>query len=485
VLAAQPSSPAATASSTIPSQSVPAAAMAPPATASRKATIRIRVRGPMGGAYPAAPTPPSRSRRLAPMTITNARLAETRARTDQALLREVIEALAPIERLAGSEGEHQAAEWIAERLGAAGAPARVEEERFRDGFAGMIARLAAVSAGAGALALSGRSRRLAAALAAGAGALIADDISNGLRPWRRATVPEKTTGHVSAGLGDPEAERTLVVMAHHDAARGGLVFDPTMQRRLGESLPGIVERIDTSLPQWWALLGGPVLVAAGAASGQRGVTAAGTAASALGTALMVQMQRSPVVPGANDNLSAVAVLVALAEALRERPPRGLRVLLASCGAEEVLQGGVYGFCRRHLAGLDRERTWMLNIDTVGSPGLVLLEGEGPVVMEDFFDVTWRDLIADVATRERIPIRRGMRSRASTDSVVPSRMGIPTACLVSVNRYKALSNYHQPTDTPERVSYPTVACAADLAVAVARELAAPPAEADDGGKRRSE
>ena len=185
---------------------------------------------------------------------------------------------------------------------------------------------------------------------------------------------------------------------------------------------------------------------------------------------MADIERSPVVPGANDNLSAVAVLVALAEALRERPLQGVRVILASCGAEEVLQGGVYAFCERHLAPLDRERTWVLNIDTVGSPGLVLLEGEGPIVMEDFFDVTWRDLISDVAERERIPMRRGMRARTSTDSVIPSRMGIPTACLVSVNRYKGLSNYHQPSDVPKNIAYPTVACAADLAEALARELA---------------
>jgi Iap family predicted aminopeptidase len=66
----------------------------------------------------------------------------------------------------------------------------------------------------------------------------------------------------------------------------------------------------------------------------------------------------------------------------------------------------------------------------------------------------------------------MRSRFSTDAVVPSRMGIPTACVVSLDRYKGLSNYHRPSDTPERLSYPTVACAADLVEAVARELEVP-------------
>ena len=113
---------------------------------------------------------------------------------------------------------------------------------------------------------------------------------------------------------------------------------------------------------------------------------------------------------------------------------------------------------------------MLNLDSVGSPELVLLEGEGEIVMEDYFDRDWRDLIARVADREGIPMRRGMRSRASTDTVIPSRMKIPTACLVSMDHYKGISNYHRPTDTPENLSYPTVACAADLALAVARELA---------------
>ena len=164
------------------------------------------------------------------------------------------------------------------------------------------------------------------------------------------------------------------------------------------------------------------------------------------------------------------MIVALAEALRERPVEGLRVHLVSVGAEEVLQGGIYGYCERHLAGMDREQTWFLNVDTVGSPSLALVEGEGCVVMEDYYDRPWRDLIARVADRDGIPLRRGMRARTSTDAVIPSRMGVPTASIVSIDRYKALSNYHRMTDTPENLIYPTVACAADLAEAVARELA---------------
>ena len=306
----------------------------------------------------------------------------------------------------------------------------------------------------------------------GAAALIADDIQNGFRPWRKAVMEEKTTTNVVAQLGDPEAERTLVILGHHDAAHTGQVFDPTLLSVLGERFPGIIERIDTSLPQWWGLMAGPLMVAAGAATGRRKLAATGALVSAAGAALMEDIQRGEVVPGASDNLSSVAAMVALAEALKERPVPGLRVILASCGAEEILQGGIYGFCERRLAPLDREHTWVLNLDTVGSPSLVLLEGEGPVIMEDFFDIGWRDLIARVAEREGIPMRRGMRARASTDTVIPSRMGYPTACLVSVNRNKALDNYHMPSDTSENIRWATIGAATDLVEALARELALP-------------
>ena len=387
-------------------------------------------------------------------------------------LREVIERLAPLEREAGSQGEREAAELIAERLERVGCDVAVDEERFHNGFAGMMAALAGVGALAGAAVLSGsrKASRAGALAGATAAALIADDASNGARPLRRALARERTTWNVVAETGDREAQRTLVLLAHHDAAHTGALFDQSLQRLLVRAFPGVVERWDTALPIWWPAVGFPALASWGAASGRRGLAVSGFVGSALSAALLLDIHRSPVVPGANDNLTAVASLVALAEAFHARPLAGVRVMLVSCGAEEVLQGGIYGFARRHLARLDPERTWVLNLDTLGSPELILLEGEGPFVMEDYFDRGFRDLIARTADRLEVPLRRGMRARSSTDAVVPSRRCFPTATLSSMDRYKALSNYHQPSDEPSRVDYGTVAGAVTLAEAVARRLA---------------
>lgn len=406
------------------------------------------------------------------MSVTNAALTEAATRTPEATLREVVESLAPLERLAGSDGERQAAEWIAKRLTAAGSTARIEEERYLEGYAPVIAKLSALGVAAGLVGLTRRGRAPGIVGGVAAAGLIADDISNGRRPARRVLAGERTTWNVVAEAGDRAAKRTIVILAHHDAARTGRIFDSPLQPWLVDRLPGIVERVDTSLPQWWGVVGAPALAAVGAALGRRGLTATGTALGVVAAAVLMDVASSPVVPGANDNLSGVAVLVALAEALRERPVKGIRVVLASLGAEEVLQGGIHGFARRHLASLDREQTWVLVPDSVGSPSLTMLEGEGPMVMEDYYDRGLRDLVARLADREGLPLRRGMRSRFSTDAVIPSRMGIPTVAFASLDRNKALSNYHLPSDTPENVLYPTVALMTDLAETVTRALATP-------------
>jgi Peptidase family M28 len=388
-----------------------------------------------------------------------------------ALLREVVEELAPLERRAGSGDEREAAERLCARLRGLGLDARVEEVPFRDGYARQLLPLGAAGAVTGALALAGGTRLpavLAGTLAAGA---IADDAANGRRHWRRLVTRPQTTANVIAEAGDPDAERTLVLLAHHDAAPTGRVFDPSFQRTLARHFPALVQRTNASLPLWWPIIAAPALVALGAATRRRALLAAGTVASLVTTALGADIARHRIVPGANDNLSGVAVLAGLAERLRAAPVEGLRVLLCSCGAEEVLQGGIYHFVDTHLRRLDPARTWVLNVDTVGSPRLVLLEGEGVLGIEDYTDPAFRDLIAATAADTGVPLTRGQRARSSTDSVIPSRAGYATATLTSFEPdTKLLSNYHLPSDTPENLDFGTVAQALDVSEALARRLA---------------
>jgi hypothetical protein len=389
----------------------------------------------------------------------------------QQALRLVIEDLATLRRGAGSEGEREAARRLADHLRAAGAgDVRVEDVPFRPGYAKVLLWLNVIAAAAGMVALR-RGRALGAGVvSAMCGLLVADDVANGRRLWRTVATRRGRTTNVVAVAGDPSAERTLVVLAHHDAAPTGVVFDQRPQKWLARRFPGLVARADTSAPLWWPIIGAPLLIALGALTGRRGITRAGLGAVATTTAPGADIARDRIVPGANDNLSGCAALVALARR-RDLP---VRVLLASCGAEEVLQGGIYAFRDDHLRSLDPSRTWVLNLDTIGSPELIMVEGEGTLRVRDYPDPGFRDLIADAARRVSAELRRGCRARSSTDAVIPSKAGFPTATLCSWDpATKCLTDYHLPSDTPDRLHYATIERAVDVVAAVAQDLVAQP------------
>jgi Peptidase family M28 len=392
----------------------------------------------------------------------------------KSVLHEVVETLAALDRTPCSPGERQAAEWLAERLRAVDrVQVALEDEPSWGTFPPTATGLGLLGMLGAALVL--RERRMTGALLAAATfAGILDEAQNGPRILRRLVRRRRTTVNVIARAGEEQAQRdTLVVLAHHDAPQTGMLFDQTLQRRLYELAPQLLARAKKPLPQWWLGLAGPLCTIAGALARRRRLARAGLALGALGGALVADVWRSQTVQGANDNLSGVAALVALAEMLRERPIPGMRVLLVSCGAEETLQDGVRAFLARHRHELEPGRTSFINLDTVGSPHLVMLEGEGPVWMEDYSGPWLRDLLATQAQLLEVDLERGFRARASTDSVIPSRAGYPIATLVSVTDWRSPANYHLPSDIPANLDYATVADATRLVYGVAEALAPAP------------
>jgi hypothetical protein len=392
------------------------------------------------------------------------------------VLREVIETLAPLDRTPCSAGEREAAEWLRRRFDAVtGVEAASEEEPSWGTFPPTATALGVVGVAAAMLVLA-RRRGAGALVAALSIAGIVDEAQNGPRLLRRAVRRRRSTVNVVARAGDPDAERTLVVIAHHDAAQTGIIFDQALVRRLHERWPERIGAVKTSLPNWWVGLAGPIGTLAAAATGTRFGARWALAVGVFATALAADVWRSKTVPGANDNLSGVAALVALAELIAAEPPRGLRVLLVSCGAEETLQDGIRAFVARHARELPPERTSFINLDQVGSPNMAMLEAEGPVWMEDYPGAWLRDEIARCAEALEIPLERGFRARSSTDGVIPARRGHATATLFSLTDWRTIAEYHLPSDLPENIDYTTVGRAVRLVRAVIDELQGAPGAA---------
>ncbi|HEY4811189.1 MAG TPA: M28 family peptidase [Solirubrobacteraceae bacterium] len=372
-------------------------------------------------------------------------------------LRTVVRELASFPRASASPGERRAAEWIAERIREHGHDASVEVERAHGGYWWPLGLLNGAVAAAGLTARRSRSRGirlLAGAVGAGAAAAIWDELGGGRLWFRRAALPHRDTYNVIAEAGDPDATETIVVVGHHDAAHGGLVFHPFLPEWFAEHFPERLERSNQTAPIMYATWLGPVLVALGALLRRIGLLRAGCWLGAASAAAMVDIARSDVVPGANDNLSAVAVLLALARSLGERPVAGVRVLLLSTGSEESFMEGMQGFMRRHGTELDPAHTTVLCLECVGSPTLTLIEAEGMLRMRPYSESA-RARVATAAQAVDVQLVRGLRTVLATDALVALRRGYAATTLASIDATKFPSNYHSSKDTPENIHWDTI------------------------------
>jgi peptidase M28-like protein len=372
------------------------------------------------------------------------------------LIERVVRELAANERPSASDGERRAAEWLAVELGAAGCrSARVEEERAHGGYWWPLGLLNAASALAALL-----GRRLAALVGAAAAAAVYDDVSGGRLWFRRRALPHRSTWNVVAETGDPDGARTVVFIAHHDAAHSGLVFHPALPRRAMELMPKQHERANQSVPIIFGVFLGPLLLALWGLLGRAWLRRAGMFFSLGATAAMADIGASEVVPGANDNLSAVAVLVALAHELSDQPPEGVRVILLSTGSEESFMEGMQAFGRRHFAELPRGTTEFVCLECVGSPQLCVVEGEGMLRMRDYPESS-REALASAGATAGVGLRRGLRTVAATDSLIALRAGYATCTLGGVDETKFPSNYHWPSDTPDNIDWSSVEGAVEV------------------------
>jgi acetylornithine deacetylase/succinyl-diaminopimelate desuccinylase-like protein len=383
---------------------------------------------------------------------------------DKDRLRGWLEELEVIERPSASEGERRAAEWLVERFAELGAEARIEAEPAHGTYWWPLGIGAALGALGGIAALRGR-RLLGGALAGAAAAGMASDFPPGKRLLRRL-LPRRTTYNVACELGPADAERAIVLIAHHDAAHSGLVFHPQIPH-IADRL-GMIERTDTSPPLMAPVVGGPVLAALGALTGRRLLSKLGVFLGLGSTAAMAEIGLRKVVPGANDNGTAVVSLLALAEQLIERPPESLRVILLSVGSEESFSEGIKAFGERHFGDLPRESTFFLCLESTGSPHLLVLRGEGFLKMREYPPRALA-LMDGLAEELEIPLWPNLRTRSGTDGLESSAAGYETAVICSCTDLKQPANYHWWHDLAENVDFDTVADGIRLSEAAIRRL----------------
>jgi hypothetical protein len=130
--------------------------------------------------------------------------------------------------------------------------------------------------------------------------------------------------------------------------------------------------------------------------------------------------------------------------------------------------GMRGFMRRHAGDLPRDRTFVLALDTLGSPHLTAIRGEGMLRMRDYPGPAL-EVVDSVAEELDVWLFPNLRLRNATDGLIALKAGYTCACLGSVTEYKAPANYHWPSDTADNVDYGTFADGVRLGEGIVRRL----------------
>jgi hypothetical protein len=206
-----------------------------------------------------------------------------------------------------------------------------------------------------------------------------------------------------------------------------------------------------------------------------------------GDASLAPEQEGTVHPGADDNASGVAALLAVARAAAAAGPARRTILFVAFGAEELGVLGSSHLVKSPPAACPVERMQlMVNLDMVGRP-------QGGKVYVDGGDTArgLRDLVRAVAdAKPRLPVTLAFGGDGSgpSDHLSFHARGVPVVFLFT----GAHADYHRPSDTAEKVDPAGLTAVARLASRLAREAAerearlevvrsaAPPRERRDRG-----
>lgn len=269
-------------------------------------------------------------------------------------------------------------------------------------------------------------------------------------------IPKRHSQNVVARIppaGTPE--KTIILMAHYDSARSGLLWAPSMVKNFRGSfvtnavlacilVPWTYLSTEWGTHLWYQVVSGALalyfLVQAG-----------------------VFIHREIVhkfVNGANDNGSGVTAILTLAQQYAQHPLESAEIIIVATGCEEVGTVGAQAFLEQHFDDFDRENTYVLNFDNVGAGALNYCVGEG---MLSF----WHYDAEMVAIAEQLSQQLSFESVENCEYRLAYFDTLPIVqeqykCMtfIGLQEDKRIPHWHWYTDTIENIDWNTI----DLSIA---------------------
>jgi len=170
------------------------------------------------------------------------------------------------------------------------------------------------------------------------------------------------------------------------------------------------------------------------------------------------------VPGAVDNLSAVAIVLAVGKILKKNKeivPKNTEIRLISFGCEEAGLRGAFRYVSAHFNELKKYEAECVNMDAIQSKDYISIIDFEPSTRTKHSDVMVRKLIeaaksANIKVNESALGGSGKIEKiigqitGGTDATAFSKAGVKAANISAMDIKKMLQFYHQPTDTFDKI-----------------------------------
>jgi hypothetical protein len=170
----------------------------------------------------------------------------------------------------------------------------------------------------------------------------------------------------------------------------------------------------------------------------------------LGLIMTIQPDMTPYTPGANDNASGAAIVLTLAERLKDEPLANTEVWTVNSGCEEVGCYGAIAFLRQHREELGD--AYFIALDSLAGPGsgpcYITREGMTKPYRSDPTLVALADQIA--ADRPELGAYSNVMPLGFTEGAVGIKNGLPSLTFVNLRPDSVLPYWHRPDDIFENV-----------------------------------
>ena len=294
--------------------------------------------------------------------------------------------------------------------------------------------------------------RTSAAIAAGLSlfALVSDLLELGFLPNPlRWVTPKGNSQNVFTTL-DPQHDhrQDLILVGHLDTHQTGKIFSSrgwvkffqtfttiafaAFSVQVGFFLAGIIAQWDWL---WYASI--PSAIAA-----------------LILLAICWEADRAPFSPGANDNASAVAMVLTLAEALRKNPLKHTRVWFVLTGCEEVQHYGMIDFIKRHKQAWVDPKVLVFEMVGVAGPAWETKEG---IIVPFKPDKKLVQIVESIAIQHpELGAYPSFIVGGNSEMADAHRAGLPAITFFGLTPDGHAPYWHQLADTPDKMDLDVLA-----------------------------